>query len=79
MMGLTPVPLVCIILLVFLCILTILLVVLVTWGLAFLPTEVDSKYDIFAFVVFVPIGFESKGGRLIKMFWRLNYLFSFQI
>ena len=28
----------------------------------FVPTGVDSKCDIFAFVVFVPLGVESKGG-----------------
>ena len=44
----------------------------------FVPTGVDSKCDIFAFVVFVPIGVESKGGQLIEMFWRSNSLFSFQ-
>ena len=34
----------------------------------FVPTGDESKCDIFAFVVFVPIGFESKGGQLIKCF-----------
>ena len=28
----------------------------------FVPTEVESKFDIFAFVLFVPIGVESKSG-----------------
>ena len=32
----------------------------------FVPTGVKSKCDIFEFVVFVPIGVESKGGRFIK-------------
>ena len=45
----------------------------------FVPTGVESKCDIFEFVVFVPIGVESKGGRLIEMFWRSYYLFSYQI
>ena len=45
----------------------------------FVPTVVEFKYDIFAFVVLVPIGVESKGGQLIKMFWRSNSLFYFQI
>ena len=44
----------------------------------FAPTGVDSKCDIFAFDVFIPIGVEYKGDRLIKMFWRSNSLFSFQ-
>ena len=30
------------------------------------PTVVESQYDIFAFVVFIPIGVESKGDRLIR-------------
>ena len=38
----------------------------------FVPTGVKSKCEIFAFVVFMPIGVESKGGRLIEMFWRSN-------
>ena len=45
----------------------------------FVPTGVKSKCDIFAFVVFVPIGVEPKGGQLIEMFWRSNSLFSFQM
>ena len=45
----------------------------------FVPTGVKSKSDILAFCVFVPIGVDYKGGRLIEMFWRPNYLFSFQI
>ena len=28
----------------------------------FVPTVVESKCDVFAFVVFLPIGVESKGG-----------------
>ena len=32
----------------------------------FVPTGVESKSDFFSFVVVVPIGAESKGGRLIK-------------
>ena len=45
----------------------------------FISIGVDSKCDIFGFVVFVPIVVESKGGRLIEISWRSNYLFSFQI
>ena len=45
----------------------------------FVPTGFDSKCYIFEFVVFVPIGVESKVGRLIEMFWCSNYLFYFQI
>ena len=45
----------------------------------FAPTRVEYKGDIFAFDVFVPTGVESKGGWLIKMFWRSNSLISFQI
>ena len=41
----------------------------------FIPTRVDSKGNIFVFVVFISIGVKSKCGRLIKMFWRSNYLF----
>ena len=39
----------------------------------FVPTVVESKCDIFAFVMFVPIGVESKGVQLIEMCLRLNY------
>ena len=70
MMGLTPGPMVWDILH---CILMILLVVIVSWGLEFfLPTGVKYKCNVFSFSVFVPKGAESKGGRLIKMFWRSN-------
>ena len=41
----------------------------------FVPTGVESKCDIFTFDVLVPIGFKSKGGRLIEMFWHSNSLF----
>ena len=33
-------------------------------------TGVESKYDIFAFEVFIPIGLKSKVGQIIEMFWR---------
>ena len=36
----------------------------------FAPTGVESKCNIFVFVVFVPIGVKYKGGQLIKLFWR---------
>ena len=45
----------------------------------FFPIEVDSKCDVFTFVMFVPIGVESKGGQIIEMFWRSNSQFSLQI
>ena len=45
----------------------------------FAPTGVESKCDIFAFDVFVPIRVESKGSRTIEMFWRSNSLFPLQI
>ena len=45
----------------------------------FAPTGVKSKGDIFAYDVFVPTGAESKVGRIIKIFWRSNSLFYFQI
>ena len=32
----------------------------------FVTTGVESKCDIFVFVVFVPIGVKSKGGRIVK-------------
>ena len=38
----------------------------------FLPTGVEYKCDVFEFVMFVSIGVEFKGGRLIEMFWRSN-------
>ena len=38
----------------------------------FIPIEVKSNCDIFSFAVFVPIGVDSKGGRLIKIFWCSN-------
>ena len=79
MMGLTPGPLVHTILPLFLYVFTTTLIVLGAWSGIFVPTGVESKCDIFAFFVFVPIGVESKGGQLIEMFWRSNYLFSFQI
>ena len=44
----------------------------------FIPTGVESKCDIFVFVMFVPIRVESKGGRLVETFWRSNCLFYFQ-
>ena len=41
----------------------------------FVPTAVDIKCDVFAFVMFVSIVVNYKGGRLIKMLWRSSYLF----
>ena len=41
----------------------------------FVPTGFESKCDVFLFVVFVSIGFKSKGGQLIKMIWRSNSWF----
>ena len=40
----------------------------------FSPTGVDSKCDIFSFVVSVPKGVESKGGRLIGKKLALKFL-----
>ena len=45
----------------------------------FILAGVESKCDFFAFVMFIPIGVESKGGRPIKMFWLSNSCFSLQI
>ena len=39
------------------------------------PIGVNSKCDIFALVMFVPIGVKSKGGRIIESFWRSNSFF----
>ena len=51
---------------------------LVFWGPAFLiPTEVESKGDIFVLVVFVPIVVQSKGGQLIETFFALKLLVLF--
>ena len=36
------------------------------------PTEVDPKCEVFAFVVLMPIGVEYNGVLLIEMFWRSN-------
>ena len=45
----------------------------------FAPTGFKSKGDIFASGMSVPIGVDYKGVQLIKMFWRSNSLFYFQI
>ena len=39
----------------------------------FVPTGIDLIGDIFLLVVFVPKGVESKGGRLIEIFFRSKY------
>ena len=39
----------------------------------------DSNCDVVKFVAFVPIVVESKGGQLIKIFWRSNSRLSLQI
>ena len=55
-----------------------LLAVLVFLGSnVFAPTEVGSKSDIVLSDVFVPTGFEYKGGQLTQMFWRSNSLLFF--
>ena len=36
----------------------------------FVPIEIESNCDVFLLVVFISIGVESKGGRLIELFWR---------
>ena len=73
MMGLTPGPLVCALSLFALnnplVVLTTPLVVFVASVLAvFVSTEIESIGDVFTFIVFIPIGVESKGGRLIELF-----------
>ena len=81
-MGLTPALLVrelfifslnnqLIVLTTMLVVLTNPLVLFVAWGLVCLfPTGSESIGDVFTLVVLVPIGVESKGGRLIESFWR---------
>ena len=39
----------------------------------FVPIVIDSNCDVVLLVVFVPIGFESKGGHLIELFWHPKY------
>ena len=39
-----------------------------------MPAGVESKYDFFAFELFVPIGVESKGGQLIGGKLSLSFL-----
>ena len=51
-------------------VLTIPLVVSVDCGLDFFLKRVEPNCNVVTFVVFVPIGVESKGGRLIEMFRR---------
>ena len=41
----------------------------------FVPLGVESKCDIFVFVLFELKGVDSNGGRLIKCFWRSKSLF----
>ena len=67
--GLTPGPLVRVL---FPCTLTNQLVVLVDYVLVSFSIGVESKCDIVTFVVSVPIVVDSKGGQLIKIFWRSN-------
>ena len=69
MMGLTPGPLVRAL---FPWVLTNMLVVSVAWGLTFFSIGVKSNFVVVMFVVFVPIGVDSKGGQLIEMFWGSN-------
>ena len=59
MVVLTPGPIVRAL---FRCILTIPVVMLVVGYGIFIPTGIDSKCDVFSFVLFVPIGVKSKGG-----------------
>ena len=35
----------------------------------FVPTGIESIGDVVPLFVFVPIGVDSKGGRLIELFW----------
>ena len=39
----------------------------------FVPTVIKSMGDVFPLVTLVPRGVESKGGRLIEVFWRPKY------
>ena len=39
----------------------------------FVPTEIKSLGDVFTFVMFAPIGVESKGGQIIGSFWCPKY------
>ena len=39
----------------------------------FVLTGIDSIGDFVSLFVFVPSGVESKGGRLIELFWRPKY------
>ena len=39
----------------------------------FVLTGIESIGDVVPLFVFVAIGVESKGGRLIELFWRLKY------
>ena len=45
----------------------------------FVTVGIESNFDYVMFVMFVPIVVESKGGRIIEIFWRLKSLFSLQI
>ena len=49
--------------------LTTLFVMFVAWLLDFPPIGIKSNCDIVPLVVFVPIGVDSKGDRLIEIFW----------
>ena len=66
-MGLTPGPLVHALSLfdlnITLVLLMITLVLFVVWVLAFFSVVIDSIGGVIIFVVFIPIGVESKGGR----------------
>ena len=70
MMGMTPSPLVRVLLPL---VLMIMLVVTVAWGMAFFfQKDLSPIGDVVKFVLFIPIGVESKGGQLIEMFWHSN-------
>ena len=80
MMGLTPGPLVrvnflfalmnpLIMLETLLVVLKNPLVVSVAWGVSFFLTGIESIGDVVPLVVFLPKGADSKGGRLIEIFW----------
>ena len=70
MMGLTPVPLARAL---FLFALMNPLVVSVAWSMAFFLTGIESIGDFIPVVLFVPRGVESKGGRLMEIFWRPKF------
>ena len=73
MIGLNPGPLVRVL---FHCVLMIPLVVYWVGVWHFLPTGVESIFEVSVFVLFVPIGVESKVGQLIEKKLAIKVLIS---